>query len=313
MSPLIHIGYHKTATTWMQAQLFTPAHGYRMLADHPEIFAHITRPHGLVFDPAPMRALIAERSAGLPEGQVPVLSSEIISGHPFYGGQMSDTYAERVKAIAPDAKILVSIRAQDKILPSVYMQYLLRGGTMPYDMFFAGTDVPGYLGFDPLHFEYDRLVRRYQELFGAQNVYVMTQESLIADMDEACRGVAQFAGNTVFDGVTEAARKARGVSYPEYSVGVLRRINQVQRSTLNPAPIVCVGTTPGGLYRSLGYLLRRPPFSTMLGDRKPVSDYVKQHFAGHFAASNARLEATLAHPVDLSRYDRAELAQEAAE
>ena len=312
MSPLIHIGYHKTATTWMQAQLFTPAHGYRMLADHPEIFAHITRPHGLVFDPAPMRALIAERSADLPKGHVPVLSSEIISGHPFYGGQMSDTYAERVKAIAPEAKILISIRAQQNILPSVYMQYLLRGGTMPHAMFFAGTDVPGYLGFDPLHFEYDRLVGLYQKLFGAQNVYVMTQESLAADMDAACHGLAGFAGNTVFDGVSDAVRKARGVSYPEYCVGILRRINQVQRSTLNPAPILSLGQTPAGLYRSLGYVLRRPPFSTIWGGRKPVSDYVKQHFAGRFAASNARLEAQLAHPTDLSRYDRSDAPAQAA-
>ncbi|MEM1340688.1 MAG: hypothetical protein AAGF68_00105 [Pseudomonadota bacterium] len=311
MSPLIHIGYHKTATTWMQAQLFTPAHGYRMLVDHPEIFAHITRPHGLVFDPAPMRALIAERSAGLPEGHVAVLSSEIISGHPFYGGQMSDTYAHRVKAIAPEAKILVSIRSQQKILPSVYMQYLLRGGTMPYDMFFAGTHEPGYLGFDALHFEYDRLVGLYQQLFGAENVYVMTQESLIADMDGACLGVARFAGNTVFDGISEAARKARGVSYPEYAVGALRRVNQVQRSTLNPAPILALGETPGGLYRGIGYVMKRPPFRTLLAGRKPVSDYVKQHFSGHFATSNARLAATLAHPIDLSRYDLSRTAQAA--
>lgn len=311
MSLLIHIGYHKTATTWLQAQLFTPAHGYRMLADHPEIFAHVTRPHGLVFDPAPMRALIAERRAGLPEGHTAVISSEIISGHPFYGGQMSDAYAARVKAIAPEAKILVSIRAQQKILPSVYMQYLLRGGTMHHEMFFAGTDVPGYLGFDPLHFEYDRLVQVYQQLFGAQNVYVMTQESLVADMDAACQGLADFAGNTVFDGVSEAARKARGVSYPEYAVPVLRRVNQVQRSTLNPAPIIALGETPGGLYRGIGYLLRRPPFRTVFEGRKPVSDYVKRTFAGHFTASNTRLAAALAHPVDLGRYELSEAAQAA--
>ena len=311
MSLLIHVGYHKTATTWMQTQLFTQEHGYRMLANHPEIFNQVTRPHGLVFEPAGMRALIAERKAGLPTGHTAVVSSEILSAHPFQGGQMSDDYARRLHAIAPEAKILISIRAQQKILPSVYMQYLLRGGTMPYEMFFKGTDVPGFYGFDKVHFEYDRLVGLYQQLFGAHNVYVMTQESLAADMDAACAALARFAGNSAFSQVSEPARKVRGASYPEYAVPVLRRVNQVQCSVLNPAPIMALGETPNGLYRILGYLLRRPPFSKMFGDRKRVSDYVKREFAGVFAASNARLEALVAHPIDLSRYDVDQVAQAA--
>lgn len=300
---LIHIGYHKTATTWMQAQLFTPEHGYRMLADHAEIFAHVTQPHGLVFDPSGMQALIAERRAGLPEGHAAVVSSEILSAHPFQGGQMSDVYAHRLKAIAPEARILVSIRAQQKIIASVYMQYLRRGGTMPYDMFFAGTDMPGFFGFDALHFEYDRLVGLYQQLFGAENVYVMTQESLVADMDAACRDLAEFAGNSIFTSVSPAARKSRGDSYPEYAVPVLRRANQLQHSVMNPAPFLRLGETPNGIYRGAGYMLSRSPFKELLGKRKPVSDYVKKTFSGRFAASNGRLANALAHPVDLSRYE----------
>lgn len=307
MSPpplLLHIGYHKTATTWMQAHLFQPEHGYRMLADHPEIFARVVQPHGLLFDPAPMKALIAERSAGLPEGHVPVVSSEILSGHPFYGGQMSDTYAHRLHAIAPSARILVSIRSQLKILPSVYMQYLLRGGTLPYDRFFDGTDMPGFFGFRPEHFEYHRLIALYQSLFGAENVFIQTQESLLADMDAACAALAGFAGNTAFGGLTEAARNTRGTSYPEYAVPVLRRVNHVRTSPMNANPVMALSPSGDWLYRTAGYVLRRAPFSTLLKGKKPVTDYVKQHFAGCFATSNGRLAGTVAHPIDLSAYER---------
>lgn len=301
---LIHIGYHKTATTWMQTTLFQPPHGYRMLCDHGEIFTRAVQPHGLVFTPEPMQALIAERGAGLPDGHVAVLSSEILSGHPFQAGQMSDEYARRLKAIAPEAKILISIRAQLKILPSVYMQYLLRGGTLPYDRFFAGTDLPGFFGFRPEHFEYDRLVALYQDLFGAQNVYVMTQESLKVDMDAACMGLATFAGNTAFAGLTDAARKVRGASYPEYTAPVHRRLNHFYRSPVTPGPVLPLD--PSGIYlrRSVLGALRKPPISTLFRGKTPVTDHVRRHYSGQFGPSNDRLAEIVTHPVDLSSYER---------
>lgn len=302
--PLIHIGYHKTATTWMQTALFQPVHGYRMLADHDEIFARVVQPHGLLFTPGPMQALIAERAADLPEGHVPVVSSEILSGHPFHGGQMSDDYARRLKAIAPDAKILISIRNQLKILPSVYMQYLLRGGTLPPAAFFAGTEVPGFFGFRPEHFEYDRLVALYQSLFGRANVHVLPQENLQSDMEAACTALAAFAGNTAYAGLSEAAQKVRGASYPEYAVPVLRRVNHLRASPMNPYPAFPLDPSGHKLYRTAGYVMRKKLFKSLLKNIKPVTLYVEQHYTGVFAPSNDRLAETIAHPIDLARYER---------
>lgn len=302
---IFHIGYHKTATSWMQQLLFTPEHGYRQLASHAEIFRHIVQPHGLHFEAAAMQALITDRMAALQPGEVPVVSSEILSGHPFQGGHESDVFAQRIKQIAPDAKILISIRNQMRILPSVYMQYVLRGGTMPYDLFFEGTDEPGYFGFTPRHFEYDLLVAHYQNLFGTENVVILTQESLQADMAQACQDLADRLGNTEFPGLQKEARKVHAASYPEYAAPVLRRINHLQASTLNPTPIVKLGTTPKGLYRGAGFLLKRPPLSSLFRGRRPVSDHVKRRFAGYYADSNQRLGEILSHPADLSAYEGA--------
>ena len=300
---LIHVGYHKTATTWMQAELFQPAHGFRMLASHEEIFARVVQPHGLWFEPGPMQALIAEREAGLPEGHCAVVSSEILTGHPFHGGQMSDDYARRLKAIAPEARILISIRAQLRILPSIYMQYLLRGGTLTPERFFAGTDVPGFFGFRAEHFEYDRLVALYQALFGRDRVHVLTQESLQADIEAASAALAGFAGATAFAGLVERARKVRGASYPEYAAPVLRRVNHLRASPMNPGPALPLDPSGHRLFRAAGYALRKPPFPALLGSRKPVSAFVARSFAGRFAASNARL-AALVPGCDLSAYAR---------
>ena len=300
---LLHIGYHKTATTWLQNRLFVPEYGYTPLANHQQVDREITRPHGLVFDPQIMRARIAKGIAQQEPDQTPLISSEILSGHPFYGGRESDVYAHRLHAIAPDARILITIRNQMRILPSVYMQYLSRGGVMPPAKFFEGTQEPGYNGFSPDHFAYHRLVGLYQTLFGAQNVHVMTQESLSRDRDATLSQLAEFAGNQRWQGLNTAADKGGvGVSYPQGVAGVLRRINHWQASTLNPQPPIAIATTPGGLYRVAGYLARRGPLSGLFARATPVSDYVLATFAGRFAESNRALAAQVPG-LDLTGYE----------
>lgn len=135
---LLHVGYHKTATSWMQNCLFVPEHGYRQVARHAEVWEHVVGKHGLLFDAEEMRGAI-DRGMALRQGQeIPVVSSEILSGHPFFGGIGSDVFALRLKEIAPDARILISVRHQYSALVSVYLQYLLRGGTMTPEQFFSG-------------------------------------------------------------------------------------------------------------------------------------------------------------------------------
>ena len=300
--PLLHIGYHKTATTWMQRQLFQPVHGYHPLAGHRAISEQLVRPHGLDYDPDRAAAWFAAQMAACPAGPVPVLSSEILSGNPFYSGRESEVYAERLARLAPGARILISIRNQLRALPSLYMQYLLRGGTLPPERFFAGTTEPGYFAFDPVHFRYDRLVARYQALFGRESVYLLTQESLLADMEAAAAGLAAFCGNTAFRGLAPEARAVHAPGYPEHAAPILRRINHIQASVINPTPIVALGRSPGGLYRLAGGLLRRAPLGRILAGRRPVSDHVRARFSTYFRDSNARLAALAAHPLDLAGY-----------
>lgn len=299
---LFHVGYHKTATTWMQRRLFTQEHGYRQIADHEEVFRNIVQPHGFRFEPSVMRDLLQSRLKELSSEEVPVVSSEILSGHPFQGGRENDLYAERLARIAPDARILISVRTQLKILPSVYMQYITRGGTMSWPQFFDGTEELGYFAFTPEHFEYDCLVAQYQRLFGDSNVHVLTQESILEDIDAAASAVSSFAENSAFQTLSADARRPSGVSYPEYAAPVLRRINHVQQSTLNPAPMLNLGRTPMGLFKIAGFGLKSPPLSTVLASRKPVSNYVQNRFKGYFKESNARLIALVQHPADFSKY-----------
>lgn len=173
---------------------------------------------------------------------------------------------------------------------------------MPYTRFFEGAKELGYFGFTLQHFEYDLLVARYQALFGKENVFIQTQESLQHDMVATARALAEFSRNGVFTELSKSAQMVHAASYPEYAVPVLRRINHIQTSVLNPTPIVALGTTPYGLYKLAGYILRHPPFSTMPKGCKPVSDCTRSKFAGYFDESNARLAKLSGYPRDLSKY-----------
>lgn len=291
--PLLHIGYHKTATTWMQRRLFVPEHGLRQVARHAEVWKHVVGVHGLLFDPEGMKDAVRQGMAELRDHEVPVVSSEILSGHPFYGGMSSDVFAHRLKQVAPDARILISVRHQRRMLTSVYMQYLSRGGTMSPETFFSGDPDLGYYGFRPEHFEFHRLVALYQALFGVRNVHVISQESLAKDVDQASLGLARFAGNLRFEKVLPTHRAVYAPSYPEYAVPILRRINKFQKSILTPAPTIRFGTTPGGVYRLVGAGMRRPPFSALLTGYRPVSGCVDRHFFGFFDQSNRILASMI--------------------
>ena len=282
---VFHVGYHKTGTTWMQRRLFQPAHGYLPLMSHEDVFAEITRPHKLAFDPAAPREMIAARMDET-QTNVPVVSSEILSGHPFWGGRDSADFAERIAAITPDAKILLTIRAQIPAIASVYMQYVRRGGRLPAKRFFGGAKVLGFDGFDPVHFEYHRLVARYQELFGSENVKVLTQEQLARDPEGF---VADLRG---FTGAAETplpSTEREGASETEIAVPLLRRFNMIKRDGAAPDPILDLTPLSAALYRGTGWIFRRPAIKKSLGKKRPVTALAKTLFEGRYQASNKAL------------------------
>ena len=173
---------------------------------------------------------------------------------------------------------------------------------MPYQRFFREEDDLGFFGFRAAHFAYDHLIGLYQSLFGAERVVVVTQESLKKDLAGASADLAARLGAGAFAGLDPVAQEPFAPSYPEYALPLLRRINHVQKSVINPTPIMALGTTPDGMDRWVGALTRRKPLVTWFGAKKPVSDYVKRQFDGVYTASNARLTQMLGDAVDLTGY-----------
>lgn len=300
---LIHVGYHKTGTTWLQRILFKPAYGYQPLMEHREIFDRIVRPHGLLFDAAPLRAEIESRRGRGAPGGADLISSEILVGNPFHGGRESDDLARRLKALAPNARILLTIREQLRAATSVYMQYLNRCGTMKPKEFFSDDPVIGYVAFAPEHLEYHRLVKLYIDLFGVENVQVMTQEALARDGVRFAQDLADFAGVTARGDLANVPAEPMSPSPPEYFAPVLRRLNHFRSGPAGPGPILNLGSMGRPAYNGLGALGRTPAMKAMFGARRPVTDEVRRRFAGRYAESNRALKDLLGARVDLTGYE----------
>jgi hypothetical protein len=96
MKPLLHIGYHKTGSTFLQRCVF-PEPGFSLVAR-----AKALRPTFVEGDPFGFDARIARETfrSGIEraqrEGLVPVLSAERLSGNPHSGGYDSKQIAERL-------------------------------------------------------------------------------------------------------------------------------------------------------------------------------------------------------------------------
>jgi hypothetical protein len=187
---LVHIGYHKTATTWLQQELFS---------SESQIFAPLTtrgkdsvgkglgklfvrdRDSFLLSSFDSNKAdIFAELQAILGrieiEDRIPVLSYERLSGNPHSGGFDARVIADRIRDCFPEARILCVIREQKDMILSTYFQYVKIGGTDSLKNYLTRSYDGRRPGFSPAQFNYLQLVSYYRNLFSPDKVLVLPYE-----------------------------------------------------------------------------------------------------------------------------------------
>ena len=244
---LIHIGYHKTGTNWLQRELFSgSATGYRWLGKRPE--SHpiwgIVNVRALEFDAADVRANLepqlhkAENRGAVPSSRWSA-SPAIRSRAAHDAGQI----AERLRAVFPDSRVLAVIREQRTMIVSTYKQYVKAGGACTLEQVLDPPTRQNWRvpWFDFRHFEYDHLIRRYHDLWGPENVLVLPYEQFIRDGRGFVERIAAFAGRPVPTDVLDRLPYAKryNASPSAATVSAVRRLRQfTPRTELNPAPLV---------------------------------------------------------------------------
>jgi len=247
LSVLLHIGYHKTATSWLQRHLFRhPESPMRALGkSRPEAPSReIVRIRPLEFDPPTVRATFEPALRRIRDrGLLPVVSNERLSGHPSSGGYDSKEIADRLAAVFPEGKVLIVIREQRSVIQSVYKQYVLAGGPSPFGRFVDAPADPAdrVPAFDFRFYEYHHLIRHYQDRFGGGSVRVLAYEAFVQDPAEFVRAIGDFAGRPVGDGLIQSLPFGSKLKRtpPATVIGMTRWSNRLTRRTqYNPSPFV---------------------------------------------------------------------------
>ncbi len=227
----IHIGYHKTASTWLQVCVFPSLAGVRYGDPLLEnLVTNLSTASDRAFFAEGFRSVLRQVE-GMSLGPL-LLSYEGLSGSLWDGTDVGFRNAARLRSLMPGGRIMVVVRRQDEMLRSVHAQYVNEGGTRSLQAFVEGG-VEGSR-FSLRLLEYDRLVGYYVDLFGRDRVWVVPYEHLRANRDRFLGDLCEFLDAQLTAEIS-GAWPNQSLSPP--SLRLLRAWNRLFRPTrFNPAP-----------------------------------------------------------------------------
>ena len=179
---LIHIGYPKAGSTFMQAwfrqhpQLCFSDCGLGSFYNVFEMARRAAQENGAAFEYFVTSFEGLSTPANL-AGELPIEfgSRSFFEMHPFNVAQAR--VCEYLKSLYPNGKILIVTRGFKGFLLSLYSQYTKCGGVL--DLL---EMCKGVLEIDILNFDY--LIRLYEDAFGKENLIVMPYELLRDDQNK---------------------------------------------------------------------------------------------------------------------------------
>ena len=200
----IHIGFHKTMTTWIQENYFNMHDQILYLGklqnDYSKsiinIFRSIYYTSDTDFSSIEVRKdfnKILEKN-NKNNFSIIGLSDEGISGGLDWFGQSSFTPAKRLKEIFYDydVKIILGIREQFSMLRSIYTEYLKFGGTNSINRLLNEHNQNGKFLINKVC--YSGLINEYISLFGISNLHIYLYEDFSLNTKNEIENLSNFLG-----------------------------------------------------------------------------------------------------------------------
>lgn len=242
-SPLIHIGYHKTGSSWLQHHLFTDSSDVFFPLSRNPVGQSTLSKHFIMDDNRRLlssfntnieriqRELDSIQSLkGLPENRVPVISQERLSGNPEASGFDARNIAWRIETAFPEAKILIVVREQKSFIRSHYFSNLAYGSTDSFEQYINAKYDGIQPYFSPHHIDYIPLVQDYVRRFGDKSVLVLTYEQFKQQPEEFVASLERFLNiqcNVNSNTYKESVNKMTSPFFNYY----LRNLNRFRKRT----------------------------------------------------------------------------------
>lgn len=202
---LVHVGYPKCASSWLQSSVFTQAAA--VVTPWPTVTNEVIEKFVWLsdgnFDAAAVRQEFFDDWRAIGRRGMAVVSHEVLVGNPILGIYGADHVAERISKVFPEARILICVREQASLAHSIWCEYVRRGGAVPFETFVSREGVgTGYRSMcAPEYFDFASVVAKYAELFGRDRVLCLPIEVLRRAPQEFSRRLAEFCGHDEFRNV----------------------------------------------------------------------------------------------------------------
>lgn len=167
---IIHIGYHKTATSYLQKNLFINFKDTFYRVNQSEIRNTLILPSPLRYSNIDFLNLCKPAN-----NKKVVISNEYLSSDIHRDDYRSMNNALRLKEALPNSKVIIGVREQFSMIKSSYSQYIKAKGSSKIEKYLLD---PITNDFKFKHLEYCDLVNYYRTLFGQENVLVLPYEVL---------------------------------------------------------------------------------------------------------------------------------------
>ena len=172
--PLIHIGYPKCLSTWLQKKLFIPQNGYSIALDPLEAKISFIDPAPFRYTPLTPETFIKKKQ--ICESTIPVITAESLAGNLYCGGYDAQLNADRLHQSIPIAKILIVIREQRSLIRSLYKTQVNWGMPQKITELLAPQKHNLSPVFNLNYLCFDGLINYYQEIYGNDNVLILPYE-----------------------------------------------------------------------------------------------------------------------------------------
>lgn len=303
--PLIHIGFYKAASSWLQKHYFRPELGYQQILD----------PFGVqlsLIDPPPFQynrqktldEIIQRFPAGSLKGQQAVVSSEALSGNIMCGGYNARQNADRIKESWPEAKILLITREQKSLIRSMYKTMVLWGLPHGIKRLLNSPDPRSAPQFNLNFIRFDQLANYYASLYGKDNILVLPYELFRHQPQEFLQRIHEFSINEKLSEGKYKKLPVKQVVNKNHSLTLITLQRLINSLFLSNA------FNGGGLLTATeGQIWSRIHLHKKLPPRLFLDDYMEARFktivqqatTGHFADSNRSLQNYC--KIDLSQYN----------
>ena len=190
---IIHLGFPKTGTTWLQNRYFPKldvnfiGKAIYLSLDKDKI-EFMDQFHQLINSNHISNSLtniIKKTSIYVKnENKHNLISSEAILGNIWWGMRDMHNNISIIKEIfQEDVKIFVTIRSQIKMIESLYKQYILEGGRLSFSKF-LNLNNQLFINFDLNSLKYARYYKFLVNIFGRENVLFLPFELIQNNLNE---------------------------------------------------------------------------------------------------------------------------------